>query len=37
MQHASGEKHAKDHHGDELVAKIRKQHMAYINGKDYRK
>ena len=36
MPHSAGEKHGKAHHGDELVEKIRKEHMAYIDGKGYK-
>ena len=35
MPHSSGENHVKAIHSDELVAKIRKEHMVYIDGIGY--
>ena len=35
MPYSSGENHIKAIHSDDFVAKIRKEHMAYINGRCY--
>ena len=36
MAYAAGENHRKANHSDDFVAKIRKEHMAYIRGRGYK-